>query len=255
MKGRGLVLVLALLLATLATAGVFLYTRGVQEDAQAGGAMVSVVVSKVDIPARTDLNAMIRDDRFELIEVPEPAVVGGAVTSIDQLRDKHNSVAILAGEQIPVARITGAVPGGALAIPEGMQAITVSLDAPRGVAGAINTEDQVAIYSTFRDVPVAVSSTSVAGRRSEKQTVTAVLVPSAQVLAVYRPVSASIGSSDVGQQAEQLPGSLAVTLALTPEDSQAFVFAMEAGTVWLGLLPPDANGEPLEPISYAEVLG
>jgi pilus assembly protein CpaB len=255
MKGRGLVLVLALILATLATAGVFLYTRGVQEDAQTGGTMVPVIVSKVDIPARADLNELIRDNRFEIIEVPETAVVGGAVTSIDQLRDKHNSVAVLAGEQIPVARITGEVPGGALSIPDGMQAITVSLDAPRGVAGAINTGDQVAIYSTFRDVPVG-TSTSSTGRRSASDTVTAVLVPSAQILAVYRPISGSVvGSDDAGQQAEQLPGSLAVTLALTPEDSQHFVFSMEAGTVWLGLLPPDASGEPLEPISYAEVLG
>ena len=31
MKGRGLVVVLALVLATLATAGVFLYARGVKE--------------------------------------------------------------------------------------------------------------------------------------------------------------------------------------------------------------------------------
>lgn len=256
MKGRGVVVFLALILATLATAGVFLYARGVQEDAQAGGSMVSVVVSKVDIPARTDMNELIKDNRFEIIEVPETAVVGGAVTSIDQLRDKHNSVVILAGEQIPVARITGEVPGGALFIPEGMQAITVSLDAPRAVAGAINTGDQVAIYTTFRDAPVDASSTSVTGRRSETETVTTVLVPSAQILVVYRPLSSSgIGASDVGQQAEQLPGSLAVTLALTPEDSQHFVFSMETGSVWLGLLPPGASGEPMEPISYAEVLG
>ena len=146
MKGRGLVVFLALILATLATAGVFMYSRGVKEDVQTGGTMVPVVVTKVDIPARSDMDQLIKDDQFRTIQVPASVVVNGAVTSVDQLAGKNNSVAILAGEQIPAARISGNVPGGALAIPEGMQAITVSLDASRGVAGAINAGDHVAIY-------------------------------------------------------------------------------------------------------------
>ena len=256
MKGRGLVVVLALILATLATAGVFMYAQGVQEKAETGGEMVPVVVSKVDIPARSDLNELIKNDQFQVIQVPKTAVVDGAVTSTDQLRDQHNSVAILAGEQIPSARVTGTVPGGALSIPEGMQAITVSLDASRAVAGAINTEDQVAIYSTFKGIPVGASDTPATGRRAvSSAAVTVVLVPSAQVLAVYRPLSGgALSAGDADQRAEQLPGSVALTLALTPEDAQRFVFAMETGSTWLGLLPPDADGEPMEPISYAEVV-
>ncbi len=266
MKGRGLVVVLALILATLATAGVFLYARGVQENANTGGTMVSVVVSKVDIPARTDLDGLIKDDQFKIIQVPNDAVVNGAVTSVDQLQGKNNSVAILAGEQIPVARIAGTVPGGALAIPDGMQAINVSLDASRAVAGAIETGDQVAIYSTFKGVPAtqvraksvtvtASGATATGVKASTSDTLTVELVPSAQVLAVYRPLSGGVlGSSGVGQQSEQLPGSVAITLALTPEDSQRFVFAMETGTVWFGLLPPHANGQPMKPISYAQVV-
>lgn len=256
MRGRALVVVLALVLATLATAGVFLYARGVEEDARSGGAMVSVVVSEVDIEARTDLNQLIEDDQFRLIEVPEVAVVDGAVTSLEQLQGKHNSVPILAGEQIPVARIAGTVPGGALAIPEGMQAVNVSLDASRSIAGAINTGDQVSIYATFKDVPENLSRASATATRSrESTTVTVVLVPSAQVLAVYRPLSGTVpGATDVGRQTEQLPGAVQVTLALTPEDAQHFVFTMETGTVWFGLLPPRESGQPMTPISFGEVI-
>jgi pilus assembly protein CpaB len=245
MKGRGLVVVLALILATLATAGVFLYTRGVEQDAQAGGTMVSVVVSKVDIPARTDLDQLIKDDQFRAIEVPQDAVVGGAVTSLDQLSGKSNAAPILAGEQIPTARISGTVPGGALAIPEGMEAITVPLDAPRAVAGAIAVGDQVTIYATFKNDRSG----------GVRETVTHVLVPTAELLAVYRPLpSTTFGGDDTQPASEQLPGSMAVTVALSPDDSQNFVFSMESGTVWFGLLPPDANGEPLEPITYADLL-
>jgi Flp pilus assembly protein CpaB len=248
MKGRGLVVFLALILATLATAGVFMYSRGVQEEANTGGTMAQVVVSKVDLPARTDLDQMIKDDQFRIIQVPEGVVVDGAITSLDQLAGKSNSVAILAGEQIPAARISGNVPGGALAIPEGMEAITVSLEASRGVAGSINSGDHVVIYGTYSDVTDIVTG-------EKLPTTTTVLVPTAELLAVFRPLASStFGSDESATSGEQLPGTLAVTLALTPEDSQRFVFTMETGRVWFGLLPPDENGQPMKPISFAQVV-
>jgi pilus assembly protein CpaB len=202
----------------------------------------------VDLPARTDLDQLIKDDQFRIIQVPEGVVVDGAVTSLDQLAGKSNGVAILAGEQIPVARISGNVPGGALAIPEGMEAITVSLDASRGVAGAINSGDHVTIYGTYTDV------TDI--KTGEKlPTMTNVLVPTAELLAVFRPVSSStFGNDESATSSEQIPGSLAVTLALTPEDSQRFVFTMETGRVWFGLLPPDESGQPLKPITFLQVV-
>ena len=246
MKGRALVVVLALILATVATAGVFMYSRGVQEEAKTGGTMVPVVVTKVDIPARSDLDQLIKDDQFRTIQVPANVLVSGAVTSVDQLAGKNNSVAILAGEQIPVARISGNVPGGALAIPEGMQAMTVSLDAPRAVAGAINAGDHVTIYSTLKG--------TLGQGAAARETVTLVLVPTAELLAVFRPVGSTFGGGDESTPAEQLPGSLTVTLALTPEDAQRFVFSMESGSTWFGLLPPDESGQPMEPITYAQVV-
>jgi hypothetical protein len=45
-----------------------------------------------------------------------------------------------------------------------------------------------------------------------------------------------------------------VTLALTPQDAQSFVFSQENGSVWFGLLPPKGTGSPLKPISYLQVL-
>jgi pilus assembly protein CpaB len=247
MKGRGLVVFLALILATLATAGVFMYSRGVQEEANTGGTMVQVVVSKVDLPARTDLDQWIKDDQFRIIEVPASVVVDGAVTSVDQLAGKNNSVAILAGEQIPVARISGNVPGGALAIPEGMEAITVSLDVSRAVAGSINAGDHVTIYSTLKG--------TLGQGAAARETVTLVLVPTAELLAVFRPPSSAVFGGDEGETSgEQLPGTLTVTLALTPEDAQHFVFSMETGSTWFGLLPPDESGQSMEPITYAQVV-
>jgi pilus assembly protein CpaB len=250
MKGRALVVVLALILATLATVGVFMYARGVQEDAKTGGTMVSVVVSKVDIPARTDLDALIKEEQFKTIQVPQTAVVGGAITSLDQLRGKSNAAPILAGEQIPLARIEGTVPGGALAIPKGMQAINIALDAPRAIAGVIAAGDNVTLYGTYTDVTDIETS-------KKLPTVTTILVPTVEVLAVYRPTSGapSISGSDQETQQPAGSGTVSVTLALTEEDAQKFVFTMETAHVWLGLLPPGETGRTLPEVTFAEVIG
>jgi pilus assembly protein CpaB len=248
MKGRGLVVFLALVLATLATVGVFLYANGVKEEAKSGGPMVAVVVSKVDIPANTNLNVLITDDQFKIIQLPETAVVEGAVTSVDQLRDKTNSLAILAGEQIPVARIQGegTVPGGALGIPNGHLAITVSVDAPRAVAGVIGVGDNLTIYGTFSGLSTP------SGKKLP--TMTSVVVPMVEVLAVYQPNYGDSGGSLAGAGAQRGSGAVTLTLALTPADAQRMVLTMETAPIWFGLLPPNADGTKLQKISILQVV-
>ena len=246
MKGRGLVVFLALVMATLATVGVFLYTQNADKG-QPVGEMVAVVVSNVDIPGNTNLNVLITDDQFKIIQVPEVAVVEGAVTSVDQLRDKTNSLPILAGEQIPVARIQGegTVPGGALGIPNGHEAITVSVEAPRAVAGAIGVGDNLTVYGTYRGFQTP------AGKKVP--TLTTVLVPLAEVLAVYQPNygdSGTLGTSG----SQRGSGTISLTLALTPVDAQRMVFTMETGSVWFGLLPPNADGTRLQKITFVQVI-
>ena len=247
MKGRGLVVVLALVLATLATVGVFLYANGVKEEAASGGEMAAVVVSKVDIPANADLNEFIKEDQFKTIQVPKVAVVEGAVTSTDQLRDKRTSLAILAGEQIPVARIQGegTVPGGALGIPDGHQAITVAVEAPRAVAGSIGIGDNLAIYATYSGFKTP------NGR--EIPTFTSVLVPLAEVLAVYQPNYGDSGTLGAGASARG-SGTITMTLALTPLDTARMVFTMETASVWFALLPPNANGTQLQKVTLVQVV-
>ena len=97
-RGRGLVVVLALILTALATAGVLLYSRPVHGPLLAGPRVV--LVSKVDIPARTDLDQLIKDDQFKLIWVPLDVVDDGTVTSVNQLSHRRTRVVILAGEPI-----------------------------------------------------------------------------------------------------------------------------------------------------------
>lgn len=278
MRSRGLVVMLALVLATLATAGVFLYSRGVKEDARQGGDLATIVVSTVDISANTDLNDLIRDEMFTTRDVPRDALIDDPITQVSQLRNLRNSVYIFAGEQIPVARVQGGeVPGGLLSIPEGHQAMTVALQAPRAISGALAGGDKVAIYATFTgvDITLVEGAGSGAGTTFLKSVqaairaaqaaqdadgavsipefdTTTVLAPEIEVLRVIRPTTSSVAGEE---EADPDAGAnLMVTLAFEPEEAQQFVFALELGQIYLSLIPPDETGTDLSPITVAQVL-
>jgi Flp pilus assembly protein CpaB len=271
MKSRGLVVVLALILATLAVVGLFLYTNAVRKDAEEGGTQTTVVVSQVDIPANTDLNALVNQGQFVLVQVPTDRLVEGAIEDVEQLRNRRNSAFILAGEQIPLGRVQGGeVTGGVLGIPEGYQAMTIELDAPAAVSGALAGGDNVTIYATFQDVELATlggkdfaKALQQAVKQQQQQTTTqgqaaelprfdttVVLVPQVEVLRVFIPKT---GTSTAGQTA-QPTGRILVTLAFLPQDAQNFVLSLELGDVYLSLLPPDEQGQQLDPITVGQVL-
>lgn len=272
MRSRGLVVVLALVLATIAVAGLFLYTRSVRQNALTSGGVSEVVVSKVNIPANSDLNQYISDGNFVLKTIPSDDLVAGAITQVADLRNRRNSVPIIEGEQIPLARVQGGkVAGGTLGIPDGYEALTVSLEAPAAVSGAFSAGDDLTVYATFDDVPVSAltkkqqkifvkqtsaNSVTITGNRAaqlagQTTTVTAVLVPQAKVLRVTIPQTQGGVSGSVSTPT----GNVVVALALTPVDAQKFVYAVDQGTVYLSLLPPNANGKELPPMTVQDVIG
>lgn len=253
MRSRGLVVVLALILATVATAGVFLYTRGVKQDARTGGELTSVIVSKVDIAANTDLNTLISQDQFTAVEVRSDTLVEGAVTDIAQLRNRRNNVFIVRGEQIPVSRVEGAkVPGGVLSIPDGHQAMTVQLGSPRAVGAALAGGDNVTVYATFNDVALKLRGNESTVTGNVQQTsATVVLVPQVEVLRVVIPQQNVTGDED---SQPDTTANMNVTLAFTPDEAQKFVYSLENGSVYLALLPPDAEGVELEPLTVEGIV-
>jgi len=223
MKVRGVVVVLAFLLAAGATAAVFAYVNGVKNDNKsATGNMVQVVVSKQDIPAGTNLDELIASGSFTTIQVPEDAVVPGAVTDLAALQGQETALPVVAGEQIPTARLVGTsqLGGGVLGIPKGYEAITLPLDVPRTAGAVIQRGDHVTVYATLGD---------------EGGTTTVSLVPDVQVL-------------DMNTTTNN------VTLALKPLDGQRIVFAQNEGNIWLALLPPNQKGVHQPPVTIHQAV-
>jgi pilus assembly protein CpaB len=234
MRSRGLVIAIAFVLAATATMVVYLYLLGVQRQGN-DNEMVSVVVSEQSIPAGTDLDNLIAQGAFDTRSVPRSALVNGAVLDLSDLRNQESSAAIAAGEQITTARLRGntQLPGGSLGIPDGYQALTLPLDAPRLAGGAIERSDRVTIFGTFTQISSTTGNTP-------PSTVT--LVPQAEILKVSGSAEET-GSKDYW-----------VTLALKPRDAQKVVFAQEQGAVWLSLLPPNQKGINAPPVNAIQLV-
>lgn len=227
MRSRATALGIALLMAATAAIAVFLYLRGLDQSGQASTAgTIEVLVAKEDITAGTELDELISRGGFETLSIPEDTVVPGAITDLRDLQGQKAAAGILAGEQIPEARITGAVPGGRLGIPAGYTAVTVPLSSSRTVGEELTEGDRVTIYSTF-------------GSGASSTTVT--LVPEVQILKLSSSATAG-GPSDEG-------GDVNVTFALRPADAQKVVLAQEAGTIYLAAIPPGETGKARPPIS------
>jgi pilus assembly protein CpaB len=230
MKSRALFLGVALLLASSATLAVFLYVNGVKEEAGVGGGgSVSVIVSDRDIPAGTNLDELMAEGAFTAMRVPEDAQVRGAIGDLSALKGRVTSAPVLKGEQITSARLQGgdqALPGGTLGIPRGFEAVTLPLETPRLVGGAIQPGDHITIYGTFN--------------RPEDITVT--LVPDVEVLRV----TGFLRSDDA--DATNSVTETSVTLALKAQDSVRVVLAQEKGSIWFALQPPEQEGSKSKPI-------
>jgi pilus assembly protein CpaB len=244
MRAKALTVALTFVLAATATAGVYLYVRGLQDQGAATGEGVSVIVSREDVPAGTQLDELIVRGAFTEATIEEGNLIAGAVTDLFQLEGQTTSAAILEGEQITTARLqgTGELPGGTLGIPAGHEALTIRLSSPRVAGGVIQRGDHVAVYATLSD------------QRAGGE-VTAVIVPDVEVLRVTGAVAeieAEGGAS--GGSGQGMSDDVMVTLALTPNAAQKVVFAQENGSTWLSLLPPGEEGERRPPIDVMQVI-
>src|SRR5919108_1551097 len=226
MKSRAMTVGLAMLLAFLATAGVFLYVRNVRQQATSGSDSVRVVVSTTDIPAGTELDPLITNGVFTTRVFQEKDVIAGALVNVEQLRGRTAAYPILAGEQVTPARLRGAAqaPGGLLGIPSGHQALSLSLEPQQLVGGAVQTGDRVAVYGT--------ADIEMQGTAQARLTVTRVLVPEVEVLRAVTPAQGGAAGQN----------NSVIILALKAYDAELVLHVHERGKIWLGLLPPHEKG-------------
>jgi Flp pilus assembly protein CpaB len=224
MKIRGMAVFLAILLAFGATLAVFLYVRGVRDEAKSSAGSVTVIVSKLDIQSGTPLDPLVLQGGFTTRSFSRASLVEGVVTDLSQLRGQIAGSGILAGEQISLKRLAAlGTSTSKLGLHAGFVAVTVPIEGPRLVGGAVSKDDHVTIYATVGEA-------------------TLTLVPNAHVLQVTGVGTTTSGAPAAG-------GAVTITFELKPADSQRLVLAQEKGSLWMALLPPGENGTRQAPLT------
>ena len=280
-KRRIVGLVAAMLLALVGTVSLVAYVRSAKDKAVAQEALVDVYVVDTFVPKGADPDT-IRSS-VEIEQVPARLMQTGAVTDLEVIGDQVAASDLQPGDQLLAARL-GLEESVSDEVTDKVQ-ISTLLEAQRAVGGAIQKGDLVGVYVSFDpfntdEAGEASGSTDAAeatavdafGTVSTEATspeesagpaktpnvsrlefrnvlVTNVQTTSAPVAAV----TADTESDDEATIAQVSGTQYVVTLAMSPEQSERFVFATEFGRVWLSLDPAGVDDDGTRPVTLADM--
>jgi pilus assembly protein CpaB len=224
----------ALLLATTGTVAVTSYVQGADQRALRGAEVKTIYVVDKEVPASTPAAELTKFIRTS--PVPSSAIAEGAVTDLASLDGKVTSGKLLPGEQLLSARLVDpaslAVPGK-VAVPNGLQEVTIQLTADRVAGGQLSAGDTVGVFVSFTDGAGQGSPTTHLAFQK-------VLVTSVQ----GAPAEATGKAAATTAPGPPVPaGTMLITLARSAHDAEKVVFAAEFGTIWLSKDPAAANGD------------
>jgi pilus assembly protein CpaB len=230
MQSRVLAILVAVVLALVATAALVVYVNGADRRAISGQTPRMVWVAATPIPAGTSGLTVINTKKIKQVAVPSKNIVPGAVLSETQIQNRYAAVDLEAGEQLLQKRWVGAedVAGGRLLpIESGYQALSIGLDAVRQVAGFVTPGDRVSLVLTMKRAD-----------RDKSQ----FLLQDIQVLAVGSTALANAAAQGGGGRVNQGKGQVAaVTLSVPQGDVEHVVYAAERGSIYMTLLARDAK--------------
>jgi pilus assembly protein CpaB len=153
MQSRVLAILVAVVLALVATAALVVYVNGADRRAISGQEPRMVWVAAQLIKAGTSGQTARNTGQIKQIPVPNKNVVAGAVLSMPQIENRYAAVDIVAGEQLLLKRWVGAedVAGRRLLqIEPGHQALAIEMDMVRQVAGFVTPGDKVSLVLSMK---------------------------------------------------------------------------------------------------------
>jgi len=222
-RRRLLAALAALVLLVAGTAVLLAYVRGADARALAGSRPVEVLVVDQLIPEGTsgsDLRDLVRTET-----VPAKAAVEGRVTELSALRGTVAAVDLQPGEQLLAARFErpdDLQTPGTVAVPAGLQELSVLLEPQRAMGGRLAAGDTVGVYLS-QVLPDGTGQTSA-------------VLHEVLVTQVQGAPAAPDPAADTETAASSAPAtSLMVTLAINAKDAETIVFGAEHGSLWLSL--------------------
>ena len=224
MGRRTVILIVALLIALVGSAMVFLYVQSADDRAKEKQEPVEVLKAVAQIEPGESLAKAQTAGKLELLDVPREQVLEGALSSIGENGSLVALARIFPNEQITLSKFGAAGEQNVLTMPEGEFAISVNLSDTGRVAGFVSPGSNVAV---FLNGPVG----------PQGQDGTRLLLPKVQVIAVgATTVTTSTTTAEGGTQTtESLPRTL-FTLAVDQKKAEKLMYASTHGELTFGLL-------------------
>jgi pilus assembly protein CpaB len=259
LKRRILTVGLAVLLAVLGTAGVLAYVHGADARAVEGMKTVSTLIAKQEIPGGTSASAALHEGLLASQQLPDSSVPPDAVSSITpDISSLVLSADIQPGQLLlrpMLVTSAQATSTGALAIPQGMVAVTISTCMPGAVAGYVQPGSQVAVFGTYSDTKNNGSqscggsgSSPGSGQTNLAHVHTRILLPRVQVLAFgaappsgQNGTSSETASNGSSNQNTSSQNTVMVTLAVSQADAERLITLDSSGLTYMALLTPSSH--------------
>ncbi|MDF1594470.1 MAG: Flp pilus assembly protein CpaB [Acidimicrobiia bacterium] len=293
MGRRTLVLVVALLLAAIATFAVYNFLSGVEEEAAKDRTYQVVYRALEVLPEGTTGAAVIEQFRYVESEEEARLVPQNAIDSIEKLEATlagRVAAGPISGGQVLTTdqwvAITTEIAPLAGRIADGKEAITVSVALEQGVNGFIEPGDRVNVIVSMEleiDVPIGEEviigdvqpeePAPADGQPVETNTITKAFtrytLQGVPVLAVGKdvkpeedapaevvvPQTTEDGAVTVPEEESSV---VVLTLEVSPDQAEKLVFGRENGSTWLTLVPPGfvaVSDQPTEGVTVEALYG
>ena len=146
----------AVVLGAIASFTLYRHLQGVEDQVYGDARQVEVVVASVDVPKGTSGDQAIASGLITKM-MPAEFRPATAITTVDSIRGKVANLNLPTGtvvvENMFVDTALAVVNTNAQLIPEGMVAVSISVDQVRGVAGLIRPGDKVNMIIDDPSVP------------------------------------------------------------------------------------------------------
>jgi len=242
MRGKILILVVALALAGVAAALAVSYLNSARSTIASESEPIEVLVAQENLPRGLSIEELTQRGLVKAEQVPRRFVSADAVSSARILEGQVLAVPLSAGEQLTKTRFQFPSQAGlSYTVSEGFIALTVPVDEVSGVAGLLKPGDMVMIFATLKP------------KSANESAYTTLLIPQTRVLAIGGSVTAEAAGQSETQQTGILASSgspsgskaggsyRSVTLALSVVDAARVAFVEQLGTLQLGLLSQTAT--------------
>ena len=237
---RTLMAAAAIVLALVAGIGVYMYAAGADKRAQDNASFVDALVANSDIAKGTTGNEIIQAGLVSKEKVAKSSLPASMVTNLDDLVGQVAAGPLNAKQFITTAAFVSEEDGTGSAFANTLKsqdlvAVTVTVDADRGVANQIAPGDHVNIASK------TVSADGAPGQYAYILQHVKVLAVGSSTAASQAPAASDSSSTDASAAPPSNPGVL--TFEVTKEQALQVINANNGGggQIYLVLLAPDAS--------------